>query len=518
MQRTWVATSVVSLGLLVVSGGCIFASDPGAIEEGGEDAARMDGGQRVDADAGDDVGGTDATGRDTGPADTGVEPTCGDETQNGQETDVDCGGPDCEACEAEQSCSMNSDCQSGVCDEGVCAAPSCGDEVQNGGETDVDCGGPDCEACEVEKSCEAAEDCESEVCQEGACVESSCGDDTQNGGETDVDCGGPDCGGCEPGAICERGTDCQSGVCNDDEVCAEPSCEDESQNGDETDIDCGGPNCDACAVSQSCQLARDCETPQCVDGTCVHGIQGNLTENSPGRWSDGTLAESCEAYRRPDDPNYAYAGSTRDGKYRIEPSNSTAPFVVTCDMTTDGGGWTRIRRCVAENRLGGTLQTQGDIQRKGIDDQCRPYTRHPNRTSGPIRHAAKYTFTFRPGFSEFRLEGFVIKANSNGFGSDGTEASSEIDPGGAVMGDWLAFGPGDVGFGDEKRNGPETSFARVLSSKEECYDCTISWPSGAPKLFTLPSTTTSFSIGWRETSNFESEGWYGWWDGYIYLR
>ncbi len=53
----------------------------------------------------------------------GSEPTCTDGVQNGNETDIDCGGPDCPAC------------------------PTCNDGVQNGNETGVDCGGPDCAPC-----------------------------------------------------------------------------------------------------------------------------------------------------------------------------------------------------------------------------------------------------------------------------------------------------------------------------------------------------------------------------------
>ena len=81
----------------------------------------------------------------------GPAPTCTDGIQNGQETGVDCGGPDCPAC------------------------PTCTDGVQNGQETDVDCGGPDCPACPT------------------------CTDGVQNGQETGVDCGGPDCPACPPG-------------------------------------------------------------------------------------------------------------------------------------------------------------------------------------------------------------------------------------------------------------------------------------------------------------------------------
>ena len=51
-------------------------------------------------------------------------PTCDDGVQNGDETGVDCGGPDCPPCVA-------------TCDDGI----------QNGDETGVDCGGPDCPPC-----------------------------------------------------------------------------------------------------------------------------------------------------------------------------------------------------------------------------------------------------------------------------------------------------------------------------------------------------------------------------------
>jgi hypothetical protein len=82
----------------------------------------------------------------------GGGPTCTDGVQNGNETGVDCGGPDCPAC------------------------PTCTDGVQNGSETGIDCGGPDCPACPT------------------------CNDGIQNGNETGVDCGGPDCAPCGGGS------------------------------------------------------------------------------------------------------------------------------------------------------------------------------------------------------------------------------------------------------------------------------------------------------------------------------
>ncbi len=48
--------------------------------------------------------------------------TCSDGVLNGQETDVDCGGFSCDPCEGGQTCSISSDCESSVCNGGVCLA------------------------------------------------------------------------------------------------------------------------------------------------------------------------------------------------------------------------------------------------------------------------------------------------------------------------------------------------------------------------------------------------------------
>ena len=107
---------------------------------------------------------------------TGSGPTCTDGIQNGNETGVDCGGPDCPAC------------------------PTCSDGVQNGNETGVDCGGPDCPACPtctdgIQNGDETGVDCGGPDCP--ACP--TCTDGIQNGDETGVDCGGPDCPACPGG-------------------------------------------------------------------------------------------------------------------------------------------------------------------------------------------------------------------------------------------------------------------------------------------------------------------------------
>lgn len=75
-------------------------------------------------------------------------------------------------------------------------------------------------------------------------------------------------------------------------------------------------------------------------GIFAVSVIGNFTKANPGRWADETYAESCWGYRA---PIPEYEPSFVDGYYRIAPPNAKqANFVVFCDMTTDGGGWTAV--------------------------------------------------------------------------------------------------------------------------------------------------------------------------------
>ncbi len=52
------------------------------------------------------------------------------------------GGPGCTSqCATGVSCTKPSQCASGVCTDGTCAAPTDTDTIKNDSETDVDCGG-----------------------------------------------------------------------------------------------------------------------------------------------------------------------------------------------------------------------------------------------------------------------------------------------------------------------------------------------------------------------------------------
>ena len=141
--------------------------------------------------------------------------TCSDNTQNGDETGIDCGGS-CDPCTVEPTCTdgVQNQNEEGVDCGGPCNndCPSCNDGVQNQNEQGVDCGGPCDNACP------------------------NCSDNMQNGNETGVDCGGPLCAAC-------------------------PTCDDGIQNQDEEDVDCGG------SCNTECPTIIEAESGELFSGT-----------------------------------------------------------------------------------------------------------------------------------------------------------------------------------------------------------------------------------------------------------
>ncbi|MBW2979893.1 hypothetical protein KY360_00570 [Candidatus Woesearchaeota archaeon] len=146
--------------------------------------------------------------------------------------DADCTAgidPDCsEVCLQTGTCPDGHPCQddvvcdSGWCDDGFCAATSCDDNIENGDETDVDCGG-DCDPCEDGENCISNSDCESNNCRNGICTTlGECEDKTLTNGESDIDCGGP-CPGCMVGDFCNTDDDCVAGVQCVNSICTAPA-------------------------------------------------------------------------------------------------------------------------------------------------------------------------------------------------------------------------------------------------------------------------------------------------------
>lgn len=145
---------------------------------------------------------------------------CYNKTQDGTETDIDCGGKCGATCDINSTCKTNNDCLDKYCaPDGTCQIPSCSDKIKNGAETGIDCGGTSCSQCAVGKSCVQDDDCTSGNCDNKTCAEASCTDGKLDGSETDVDCGG-DCGAtCKNDYTCLNNSDCISGYCTDSYKC-----------------------------------------------------------------------------------------------------------------------------------------------------------------------------------------------------------------------------------------------------------------------------------------------------------
>ncbi|CAF4306666.1 unnamed protein product, partial [Rotaria sordida] len=77
-----------------------------------------------------------------------LAPICTDNTQNGLETDKDCGGGLCPKCADGLNCKVNNDCMSDICIDDMCQVGTCEDSVTNELESDKDCGGGFCPKCQ----------------------------------------------------------------------------------------------------------------------------------------------------------------------------------------------------------------------------------------------------------------------------------------------------------------------------------------------------------------------------------
>ena len=260
--------------------------------------------------------------------------TCNDGIQNQLEQAVDCGGPNCQACQTQSgdTCDTDADCpgtqfkceQRGpqkICVETI---QQCSNDVQDGEETGVDCGGPDCAACTTGKSCQANSDCISGVCQNNTCQTPSCSDGIKNQGEADIDCGTVCSNGnlCGIGDQCTGDADCATGNCDSDAgLCAEPSCTNNKQDGDETDVDCGGSLCrqqgKLCGNGDRCEQGGDCQTDYCADdGTCkIPPEQDSDNDGLPDRWENkhGAGKTSMEPFQDPDDDGFTNLEEYNEG-------------------------------------------------------------------------------------------------------------------------------------------------------------------------------------------------------------
>ncbi|MBI4703017.1 MAG: hypothetical protein HY744_18020 [Deltaproteobacteria bacterium] len=243
------------------------------------------------------------------------------ETANA-EKDTGCkGAGDAKFCDGEGNCVECNDgkqCDAQICDKNKCVPASCADKVQNGEESDVDCGGSDCAPCDNDKKCNEAIDCDSGFCDTGgggsggsaggictACVEH---DDCAESKDTYCEAG--ECVAQKAkGEACDGAVKCLSGNCVD-EVCCDKACAGScdvcskklgaSDNGVCTplakDTECRA-SAGECDVAERCDgSAGDCPADGFKDTECRAAVAGGCD-----------VAEACDGVKATCPPRRATA-------------------------------------------------------------------------------------------------------------------------------------------------------------------------------------------------------------------
>ncbi len=242
-----------------------------------------------------------------------------------------------------EACDDGNDNNEDACVEG-CVAAQCGDGfVQAGVEECDDANDDNSDACidtclaatcgdghvGPGEGCDDGNDVDDDACT-NACALASCGDGVVQEGEA-CDDGNTDntdacldtcaAAACGDGFVQEGVESCDDGNADNTdtctEVCAAPACDDGLLSGDESDLDCGG-SCEACDLGGACASDDDCAEGICAGDTCT------ITR---------TCAELLDL-----DPQLPSGDYPLD----IDGEGGLDPLPFTCDMETDGGGWTLV--------------------------------------------------------------------------------------------------------------------------------------------------------------------------------
>lgn len=220
---------------------------------------------------------------------------CDDNTQNGNEIGIDCGGDCPKKCNGE-ACSVGSDCKSGFCTDGVCCDKACDGICEacdvgklgtcthipkgtreilfnfNGCNGNNACNGNGgCVALNGKNAngelCSDDNECLSNRCRAGLCrlpINNPCSDDVQ--------CGSLRClnNVCTP---CSADADCASNQC--DTTATPVRCKAKNGTPCGADTDCASGSCDqsgthlcGVGVNSMCSVPADCINYHCVGGTC----------------------------------------------------------------------------------------------------------------------------------------------------------------------------------------------------------------------------------------------------------
>ncbi|MGE0788166.1 MAG: DUF4215 domain-containing protein [Sandaracinaceae bacterium] len=317
---------------LVIAAAALWGAgcDDGSSGTDGGDAGELadagptpDGGRRDAGPGNRDAGDTDGGGGCV-PVDDGNECTT-DECVGGSPVNTPRDGADCAG--------------GGICNaSGTCVIPTCTDGVQNGDETDVDCGGgcAPTTTCDDGEGCSVAGDCTSGSCMAMTCQAARCGDGVMQAGEVCDDGNDTDGDGCDDGAS----DACRPTGCGNGAVTAGEECDDmNSVDGDGCDNNCTVTACgngvtagtEVCddgntADADGCDSACAVETGYSCDATMVPSVCDTIC-------GDGLLAgaETCDDGMGTPSPGDGCSVTCQiEGGWLCTPAPSTCTQVIAC--------------------------------------------------------------------------------------------------------------------------------------------------------------------------------------------
>jgi hypothetical protein len=187
----------------------------------------------------------------------------------------------CVGCLTDADC-MKFDSTNPVCWSKNLTCVSCHDGVRDGNETGVDCGGPDCGACQADP-CDPVRGCgDGSVCAmpENICCNTACSASTmtcmacamKDGATADGTCSEVPLGEDPFNQCSATGGSPLAGGCG--KTMGKCACEDGVKDEKETDVDCGGPVCPGCLGGQMCEQDTDCNANYgfCISNVCCNAL------------------------------------------------------------------------------------------------------------------------------------------------------------------------------------------------------------------------------------------------------
>jgi hypothetical protein len=269
-------------------------------------------------------------------------------------------------------CVEEDDCTSGVCNAGTCEDASCMDSVQNGDESDVDCGGATCAGCQNGEMCNDASDCLSGVCDgtqtPNVCIACTMHSDCA----MDEYCDGDICQPLKPlGDPCGGPYECDSGFCpTDDGVCCDVACDGGCESctiaGNQTADGTCGPTL-ACIDADGCCPAAcdetnddDCAILDLDVGT--HSSTWGPTSSTRGFWFTAPVDFTIHELRVPTSVGTGQQNiqvvrfPTTPPSYPTETTNFTTLHYSTANA---GTGWVSVNIPISQGDVIGILGARG---------------------------------------------------------------------------------------------------------------------------------------------------------------